>query len=501
MLRVLTIIVISIVIFVCTYKGFEKNKLTKAVIFSGLVAVLGFAGPYIVEFVGTLDENRKAENTNSLNDESSVRHEHEIDSNNRENIIDASCLNEGCYELVSYCKCGEELERETIIVDMLGHNYTKSVTSPSCDESGFTTYKCARCQDSYMDNFAEALGHDLVNGICLRCEAVDPEYEAIVIPQDSVQSSQETVNAVDYTAANVIFTTFNGAIDGKDQENIYSIVAPTSGDYRFTLSEMVNGFNVKLYITDSAGNRVGGYSGIGNNQGSTCSLEKGCTYSIAVMSYSGVGNYTLTVGQPKEIVEVTSREVVHDSIEYIDQVNEYTFIPSISGVYRFDLNDMVNGFNVKLYIYDSLGYRVGGYSGVRNGDGATVEMVADAAYTIRVEQYSDLGEYTLMMGKQLSTQDVTEKNMFTGHVTYTDQNNKYIYTPSTSGEYIFTLRNMVSGFNVKFYVYDSLNYRVGGYSGAKNDSEITVDMNAYEEYTIHLIQYSGYGNYEVSISK
>ena len=38
------------------------------------------------------------------------------------------------------------------------HNYTASVTAPSCTEKGYTTYTCA-CGDSYIDDEAEATGH------------------------------------------------------------------------------------------------------------------------------------------------------------------------------------------------------------------------------------------------------------------------------------------------------------------------------------------------------
>ena len=40
------------------------------------------------------------------------------------------------------------------------HEYTRTVTEPTCTESGFTTYTCTKCGDSYTADETAALGHD-----------------------------------------------------------------------------------------------------------------------------------------------------------------------------------------------------------------------------------------------------------------------------------------------------------------------------------------------------
>ena len=49
MLGVIGIIIISIAIFVLTYIKSEENRFTKAIVCSGLITVLCFVGPYIVD--------------------------------------------------------------------------------------------------------------------------------------------------------------------------------------------------------------------------------------------------------------------------------------------------------------------------------------------------------------------------------------------------------------------------------------------------------------------
>ncbi len=45
--------------------------------------------------------------------------------------------------------------------EALGHNYKSEVTAPTCTEKGYTTYTCTRCDDSYVDNYVDAKGHDM----------------------------------------------------------------------------------------------------------------------------------------------------------------------------------------------------------------------------------------------------------------------------------------------------------------------------------------------------
>ena len=53
----------------------------------------------------------------------------------------------------------------------LGHSYEDIVTLPNCIESGYTTHKCSRCADSYVDNYIAATGHTDTNndGKCDIC--------------------------------------------------------------------------------------------------------------------------------------------------------------------------------------------------------------------------------------------------------------------------------------------------------------------------------------------
>ena len=50
---------------------------------------------------------------------------------------------------------------ETKEIKATGHVYEEMVTSPTCEERGYTTHTCSTCGDSYVDSEVEVLGHKL----------------------------------------------------------------------------------------------------------------------------------------------------------------------------------------------------------------------------------------------------------------------------------------------------------------------------------------------------
>ena len=181
----------------------------------------------------------------------------------------------------------------------------------------------------------------------------------------------------------------------KDQNNNYLYTAPLDGVYRFQTSEMVNGFNISMYIYDSDGYRLNYNTGIGQNQGLTVSLEAGKTYKIIVKQYSDYSNYTLMIGEQRPTVQLTGLSSYTDRIEFYDQRNVYTYTPSESRSYSFMLSDMMNGFRVSVYIYNDEGYRINYNTGMGTGNTVSAEMTAGKEYKIYIDYYSECEQFTL----------------------------------------------------------------------------------------------------------
>ena len=48
------------------------------------------------------------------------------------------------------------------------HDYTSTVTAPTCTERGYTTHTCTKCGHSYQDNYVNALGHRFGEWVVVR---------------------------------------------------------------------------------------------------------------------------------------------------------------------------------------------------------------------------------------------------------------------------------------------------------------------------------------------
>ena len=78
-------------------------------------------------------------------------HSHKSTSSKEENRVEATCVDEGSYDLVVYCdECGEELLREHKIIEPLGHDLINHAgQEATLEEDGYFPYvTCSRCDYS-----------------------------------------------------------------------------------------------------------------------------------------------------------------------------------------------------------------------------------------------------------------------------------------------------------------------------------------------------------------
>ena len=125
------------------------------------------------------------------------------------------------------------------------HKYNSVVTDPNCTEQGYTTYTC-ECGDSYIDNYVDALGHDMIideaiapdcinTGLtegshCSRCDDATTEQE-IVSATGHSHTSESTTPATHTATGVMTYTcacgdTYTETIDKLAEHNHKAVVTP-----------------------------------------------------------------------------------------------------------------------------------------------------------------------------------------------------------------------------------------------------------------------------------
>ena len=131
-----------------------------------------------------------------------------------------TCTDNGSYDSVVYCSvCGVELSREGKVISALGHSYNSVITEATCTEQGYTTYTCTRCGDSYVSDYVDSLGHDLIhhNGKAATCT-------------EKGWNAYETCTRCDYTTYEEI-PALGHTPDGGIEENRIEPTCTEKGSY------------------------------------------------------------------------------------------------------------------------------------------------------------------------------------------------------------------------------------------------------------------------------
>jgi len=186
-------------------------------------------------------------------------------------------------------RCGDTYDVEIpVVVGPHEHTYVEEITiEPTCEGTGIKRFTC-ECKDTYTE-VVEALGHDLVDGACTRCD-----YEIPTLPQHthSYTCSESTETCVSDGVATYIcgcgksYTEEKEAlghevVDGKCTRCDYTEPLPDAGDNNSgtTGGNNVGTDNKKPESGDNSGSTGGNNSGTtgGNNTGSAGGNNSGTT--------------------------------------------------------------------------------------------------------------------------------------------------------------------------------------------------------------------------------
>ena len=103
------------------------------------------------------------------------------------------------------------------------------------------------------------------------------------------------------------------------------------------------------------------------------------------------------------------------------------------------------------------------------------ELSGNGTYRIVISHSNGESDFNLVIGIQKKTVDISNSSTIYDQMSFDNQKNKYTFTPKISGRYRFDI--------------------------TEANSDVTVILEAGKEYSITICQYSGCGDYTLSIEE
>ena len=168
-------------------------------------------------------------------------HEH----NYTATVTEPTCTEKG-YTTYT-CDCGDSYIDD--YVDELGHNYSAVVTEPTCTEQGYTTHTCSRCRDSYIDTYINELEHEFTNYVSDNNATYDSDGTKTAHCNHGCGATDTITDAGTKLQSGIVFKTLS--VD-KDL-NVYGKVANTKTTFSFINEVEVKGNATFVVSTDIYG--------------------------------------------------------------------------------------------------------------------------------------------------------------------------------------------------------------------------------------------------------
>jgi len=325
---------------------------------------------------------------------------------------------------------------------------------------------------------------------------------------DSITKNELTIPIIEsslYENVDAIIRQFNGNITSNGQKDTYEYTPPRDGRYRFEIADLTRGSDnrVDISIHTIHNERVSSDTWLSNGSGLTVDLVATNDYIITISHRSGLDSYTLLVGQQKETVDISNNTEVVDSIQFNGQSNLYTFTPPRDGRYRFEISGLTRGSDnrVDMSIRTIHNENVSSDTWLSNGSGLTVDLVASDSYIISIRHRSGFDSYTLIVGQQKDSVDVSSYTEVADSIQFTSQANLYSFTPPRDGRYRFEISGLTRGSDnrVDMSIRTIHNENVSSDTWLSNGSGLTVDLVASDSYIISIRHRSGFDSYTLIV--
>ena len=278
--------------------------------------------------------------------------------------------------------------------------------------------------------------------------------DAVLILKEYATNLTKGSTGINKNAADV---NSDGSVDSKDAVWVLKYYASTLTGYKSSLDEFVNG----------------------------PILESGSSVSIKPIVEKGISINKMDIKK------------FSDKITTKNEKKTYRFKTGEEGTYRFYLSNVPQNISFDFYLYNSsmeqLKYGYGD-----NGDGITAYLNANTEYYFVVKQSYNTGSYTLNIGSQKPTTNISAYTSVDDSTQFRSQRNIYEFTPSETRKYRFELSNVSKNTSFSFYLYNSSMEQLNKSYGNNGDG-ITAELDANKKYYFVVEQSYNTGSYTLNI--
>lgn len=233
-------------------------------------------------------------------------------------------------------------------------------------------------------------------------------------------------------------------------------------------------------------------------------------YQAAYEEQTSIESVSTTEAKPTNLVidSIAAKELaidrievdrIQDSISQDDEKKTYELSTTEAGTYRIEFSDVPQNVQFTLYLYNANMEQLKKEYDRTNGRGITAELEANSLYYITVEQEDHTGSYTLNIGRQKPTVDITGCTKVSDSTQFTDQRNLYQYTTVEAGTYRFEFSDVPNNIQFTEYIYNSNMEQLAKEYDRTNDRGITIDLEAETTYYVVVEQEDDTGSYALNV--
>ena len=174
-----------------------------------------------------------------------------------------------------------------------------------------------------------------------------------------------------------------------------------------------------------------------------------------------------------------------------NSINEYYFTTPRDGVYTFSIEDIMASASVRLEVYDDKDECIISTS----NNLAYEELLGNTKYKIIVTNREGESNFNLLIGIQKKTVDISNSSTIYDQVSFENQINKYIFSPSLNGLYRFDITQANVNVQFRLLITDEKENNLE----STHNNGVDVMLESGKTYEIQIIQSNGIGDYCLKI--